>query len=152
MVVPQVNTIVIADDFAEFRRLVRSKLRGDGFHIVAEAADGLEAVAKAAMLQPDVVLLDIQMPKLNGLEAATQIRSIAPQSKILFVSQNTDPDIVQSAMSDGAAGYLCKSKISRELVPAIEAAIAGKRTVGVQQGPTLNFASAGMNGTKNRSR
>ena len=152
MVVSQVNTIVIADDFAEFRRLVRSKLQGDGFHIVAEAADGLEAVAKAAMLQPDLVLLDIQMPKLNGLEAATQIRSIAPQSKILFLSQNTDPDIVQSAMSDGAAGYLCKSKINHQLVPAIEAAIAGKRFVGVPQGPPFNFALAGMNGAKNRLR
>ena len=114
MVVAQVNTIVIADDFAEFRRFVRSKLQGDGFHIVAKAADGLEAVAKAAVLQPDLVLLDIQMPKLNGLEAATQIRSIAPQSKILFVSQNTDPDIVQSAMSNGEAGYLCKSKITQD--------------------------------------
>src|SRR5215831_14551869 len=114
MVEPQVNTIVIADDFAEFRQLVRSKLQGDGFHIVAEAGGGLEVVAKAAMLQPDLVLLDIQMPKLNGLEAAMQIRSIAPQSKILFVSQNTDPDIVQSAMRDGAAGYLCKSKITQD--------------------------------------
>jgi|SRR6516225_10945207 len=136
MVIRQVNTIVIADDFAEFRRFVRSKLQGDGFHIVAEAADGLEAVEKAAMLQPDLVLLDIQMPKLNGLEAATQIRSIAPQSKTPFVSQSTDPDIVHSAMRDGAARYLCKSKISRELVPAIEAAIAGKKTVYVEQGPT----------------
>ena len=132
MVVPQVNTIVIADDFVEFRRFVRSKLQGNEFHIVAEAADGLEAVTKTAMLQPDLVLLDIQMPKLNGLEAAAQIRSIAPQSKILFVSQNTDPDIVQSAMSDGAAGYLCKSKINRQLVPAIESALAGKRFVCLQ--------------------
>ena len=82
------------------------------------------------------VILDIQMPKLNGLEAATQIRSIAPQSKTPFVSQSTDPDIVHSAMRDGAARYLCKSKISRELVPAIEAAIAGKKTVYVEQGPT----------------
>jgi len=132
MVVPQVNTIVIADDFAEFRRFVRSRLQGNEFHIVAEAADGLEAVAKAATLQPDLVLLDIQMPKLNGLEAAAQIRSTAPQSKILFLSQNTDPDIVQSAMSDGAAGYLCKSKINRQLVPAIESALAGKRFVCLQ--------------------
>jgi len=121
----RMKTIVIADDFAEFRRFVRSKLQGNGFQIVAEAADGLEAVAKVAMVQPDLVLLDIQMPNLNGLEAARQIRSVAPKSKILFVSQNTDADIVQSAMSAGAAGYLFKSNINDALVPAIEAALAG---------------------------
>ena len=119
------KTIVIADDFAEFRRFVRSQLQGNGFQILAEAADGLEAVAKVAMVQPDLVLLDIQMPNLNGLEAARQIRSVAPKSKILFVSQNTDADIVQSAMSAGAAGYLFKSNINDALVPAIEAALAG---------------------------
>jgi DNA-binding NarL/FixJ family response regulator len=119
------KTIVIADDFAGFRRYVRSKLQGNGFQIVAEAANGLEAVAKVAMVQPDLVLLDIQMPNLNGLEAAAQIRSIAAKSKILLVSQNTDPDIVRAAMSAGAAGYLCKSKINGALVPAIEAALAG---------------------------
>ena len=142
MVPAQTNTIVIVDDFAEFRRFVRSQLQGNGFHIVGEASDGLEAVAKIAELQPDLVLLDIQMPNLNGLGAAAQIRSVAPKSRILFVSQNTDPDIVQSAMSDGAAGYLCKSKINRQLVPAIESALAGKRFVGVQQGSPFNFASA----------
>ena len=135
MVMPRMKTVVIADDFAEFRQFVRSKLQGNGFHIVAEASDGLEAVTKAAELQPDLVLLDIQMPNLNGLEAAAQIRLVAPKSQILFVSQNSDPDIVQSAMSNGAAGYLCKSKINGALVPAIEAALAGERLVSAQQGP-----------------
>jgi len=129
------NTIVVVDDFAEFRKFVRSKLQNNGFHIVGEASDGLQAVVKTAELRPDLVLLDIQMPNLDGLEAAAQIRSVAPESRILFLSQNTDPDIVQSAMSDGAAGYLCKSRINDELVPAIEAALAGKKFVGVQQGP-----------------
>ena len=131
MVPAQANTIVIVDDFAGFRQFIRSKLQRHGFHIVAEVSDGLEAVAKAAELRPDLVLLDIQMPNLNGLDAAAQIRSVAPTSRILFVSHNTDPDIVQSVMSDGAAGYLCKSKINHELVPAVEAALAGKRFVSV---------------------
>jgi len=133
MVQAQANTIIVVDDFAEFRRFVRSKLQGNGFHVVAEAADGLEAVAKTAELQPDLVLLDIAMPNVNRLEAAAQIRTVAPKSRILFVSQNTDPDIVQSVMSDGAAGYLCKFKINHDLVPAIEAALAGKKFVGVKQ-------------------
>jgi DNA-binding NarL/FixJ family response regulator len=130
MVPARANTIVIADDFAAFRRLVRSMLQESGFQNVAEAADGLEAVAKAAKLQPDLVLLDIGMPNVDGIKAAAQICSIAPESRILFVSQNTDPDVVQSALSDGARGYICKSDISRELLPAIEAVLGGKRFVG----------------------
>src|SRR5215472_5501888 len=127
----RVNTVVIADDCAEFRRVFRSTLQAKGFHIVAEASDGLEAVARATELQPDLVLLDIHMPNLNGLDAAVQIRSMAPKSRILFVSLNTDPDIVQSAMRDGAAGYLWKSNISCQLVPAIEATLAGRTFVGL---------------------
>ena len=127
----RVNTVVIADDCAEFRRVLRSTLQTKGFHIVAEASDGLEAVARATELQPDLVLLDIHMPNLNGLDAAVQIRSMAPKSRILFVSLNTDPDIVQSAMRDGAAGYLWKSNISCQLVPAIEATLAGRTFVGL---------------------
>ena len=127
------NTIVIADDFAAFRSFVRSKLQENGFQNVAEASDGLEAVAKAAELQPDLLLLDIGMPNLDGINAAAQIRSIAPESKILFVSQNTDPDIVQSALSDGAGGYVCKSGIDHKLLPAIEAVLEGKRFVSAVQ-------------------
>src|ERR1700747_2385426 len=105
----RVIRIVIADDFGEFRRFIRLKLLENGFQIVAEAADGWEAVAKVAEFQPNLVLLDISMPKLNGIEAAAQIRSIAPKSVVLFVSQNTDPEIIQTALRDGAAGYVCKS-------------------------------------------
>jgi len=129
MVPARANTIVIADDFAAFRSFVRSKLQENGFQNVAEASDGLEAVAKAAELQPDLLLLDIGMPNLDGIKAATQIRSIAPESRILFVSGNTDPDIVQSALSYGAAGYVCKSAINQELLPAIEAVFEGNRFV-----------------------
>jgi len=105
-------------------------LQENGFQNVVEASDGFEAVAKAAELQPDLVLLDIGMPNLDGIKAAAQIRSAAPESKILFVSQNTDPDIVQAALSDGARGYVYKCEISRELLPAIEAVLGGKRFVG----------------------
>ena len=130
MVSARDNTIVIADDFAAFRRFLRLVLQENGFQNVAEASDGLEAVAKAAELQPDLVLLDIGMPNLDGIKAAAQIRSVAPEAKILFVSQNSDPEIVGSALSDGAVGYVCKSEVNRELLPAIEAVLGGKRFVG----------------------
>jgi len=129
MVPAQANTILIADDFAAFRRLVRSKLQEIGFQNVAEASDGLEAVEKAAELQPDLVLLDIGMPNLDGIKAAAQIRTVSAESKILFLSQYTDPAIVQSTLTDGAMGYVYKSEINRELLPAIEAALGGKRFV-----------------------
>ena len=98
-------------------------LKENGFQNVAEASDGVDAVAKAAHLQPDLVLLDIGMPNLDGIKAAAQIRTISPEAKILFLSILTDPDIAQSALSDGAAGYIRKSEMNRELLPAIEAAL-----------------------------
>lgn len=99
-----------------------------GFRSIVEAAD-LEAVAKAAELPPDLVLLDIAMPKLSGIDAAARIRLHAPQSKVLFVSQNTDSSIAQSALSNGAGGYALKSRIDHELLPAIEAVLQGKKFV-----------------------
>ena len=117
------NTILIADDFAVFRRSIRLTLKENGFQNVAEASDGVEAVAKAAHLHPDLVLLDIGMPSLDGIKAAAQIRTISPETKIVFLSIFTDPDIVNSALRDGAAGYVHKSEMNRELLPAIEAAL-----------------------------
>jgi DNA-binding NarL/FixJ family response regulator len=123
------NPVLIADDFEAFRRYLRARLWQAGFQTVVEASDGLEAVARAAELQPALVLLDIGMPNLDGLRATIRIRSVAPQAKVLFVSQHSDPDIVQAALSHGAAGYLCKFGINDELLPALEAVLAGKRFV-----------------------
>ena len=123
------NTVLIVDDYTAFRSFLRLKLQEKGFPSIVDAGDGLEAVAKAAELQPDLVLLDIAMPGLNGIDAAARIRLLAPQSRVLFVSLNTDSDIVQSALSDGARGYVLKSRIDYELLPAIEAVLQGKRFV-----------------------
>jgi response regulator NasT len=121
--------VLIADSFCPFRCSLRRKLHENGFLTIVEAVDGLEAVTKAAELQPDLVLLDIAMPKLNGIEAAARIRTVDSHSKIIFVSQNTDPDVVESALSDGAKGYIYKSEINHDLLPAIDAVLGGKRFV-----------------------
>ena len=125
----QLNSVLVVDDFAPFRRHLRSRLEEAGFQTVVEATDGLEAVAKAAELQPALVLLDIAMPNLDGLKAATQIRSLAPKAKILFVSGNTDSDVVREALGIGAAGYLSKSGLHQELLSAVEAILAGKKYI-----------------------
>lgn len=94
------------------------------FQIVGEAADGLEAIQKSEELQPGVVLLDIGLPKLNGIEVARQIGAIAPDSRILFVSENQCPAVVQEALRSSACarGYLVKSDACSDLLPALEAA------------------------------
>jgi DNA-binding NarL/FixJ family response regulator len=103
--------------------------RESGRQIVGEASDGLEAVKKAQELEPDVILLDVCLPMLNGIEAARQIREIAPNSKILFLSASDSPDIAGEALRTGASGYVVKSAAGSELSKAMEAVIQGKRFV-----------------------
>jgi len=97
--------------------------------IIGEALDGLEAVHRAKKLQPDLILLDIGLPKLNGLEAARQIEAVAPTARILCVSENRSRDIVEAAFANGAGGYVIKSDAASDLVLAIQAVLEGKRFV-----------------------
>jgi CheY-like chemotaxis protein len=97
--------------------------------IIGKVFDGLEAVQQARELQPDLILLDIGLPTISGLEAARRIRVCAPQSKILFVSENRSPDIAEEALGAGAGGYIVKSDAASELLPAIEEILDGKRFV-----------------------
>ena len=114
-----------------FRRLLRLTLQNE-FELVAivEASDGDEAIELAQALQPDLILLDIGLPKLDGIEAARRIRELAPRSKILFVSQESSIDIVQTAFSVGASGYVAKMDVGSELLTAVKAVLRGERFVG----------------------
>jgi len=119
------------DDFEAFRAVVSSLLRKKPeLQIVTEASEGIEAVQKARQLQPSLVLLDIGLPKLNGIAAGRQIREVAPQCKIIFVTQETSTEIVKEAIRLGAMGYVVKSKIQSELLKAIESVLAGKQFIG----------------------
>jgi DNA-binding NarL/FixJ family response regulator len=119
--------VLIVEDFEPFRAFVTSTLaQHPEFQIIGELSDGLEAVAAAAELHPDLILLDIGLPSLNGIAAARRIREHSPQSKILFVSGNQFSDIVEEALSIGAAGYLVKSDAGRQLLVAVGAVLQGK--------------------------
>jgi DNA-binding NarL/FixJ family response regulator len=122
--------VLVADDFKRWRRQVRLLLQvRPELQVVGEASDGSEAVQKAEELKPDLIVLDIGLPKLNGIEAARRIRQFSPNSKILFLSQNNDLDVVQAALGTGALGYVHKMNALGELLPAVEAVLRGKEFV-----------------------
>ena len=125
--------ILVVDDNEPWRRHVCSILtKRKELSVVAEVADGLEAVQKAQELQPDLILLDISLPHLSGLEAAKRIRQVAPKSAILFLTQMSDKDIEEEALSTGAQGYILKIDAARELLTAVEVLVGD------------NFVSSGI--------
>jgi DNA-binding response OmpR family regulator len=99
----------VAEDSGPFRRFLVSIL-GNRWE-VQEVSDGLEAVREAQRLQPDLILLDMSLPTLNGIEGARQIRKLSPTSKIIFVTQESSPDVVQEALNIGACGYVIKTEV-----------------------------------------
>src|SRR5215471_7104732 len=102
--------ILVVEDYEPFRRVICSTLRERDFR-VTETSDGLEAVEKAQELQPDLVLFDIGLPRLNGIESAKQVRSLVPNAKVMFVSQESSPDVVLEAFRLGAHGYVHKQNV-----------------------------------------
>jgi len=123
--------ILVADDFVPWRRFVSSVIlpKKPGWHIVCEVSDGEEAIKKAEEFKPDLILMDIGLPKLNGIDAARQISKIAPESKILFVSAFDSQEVVEEALNTGASGYVVKLDTASELVGAVEAVFHGKQFV-----------------------
>jgi DNA-binding NarL/FixJ family response regulator len=128
--------VLVVDDYEPFRRFICSTLgKKPELRVICQVSDGLEAVQKAEELQPDLIVIDIGLPTLNGMEAARRIRKLSPKSKILFVSQESSADVVEEALSLGALGYVVKTHAGSELLAAVEAVRQGRK-----------FVSSGLSG------
>jgi two-component system nitrate/nitrite response regulator NarL len=120
------STALVVDDYKPFRQFVCLRLESrPDLQVIGEASDGLEAVEKAQALKPDLILLDIGLPSLNGIDAAHRISLLIPTATILFVSQISDADVVEGALSNGAKGYVWKQDAAIDLLPAVDAVLRG---------------------------
>jgi len=124
--VPSVRILAV-EDFEPWRRFISSMVEQEPqFRIICEVSDGLEAVQKAKELKPDLILLDIGLPKLNGIAAARQIRRFTPNSKILFLTQESSIAVMREALGIGA-GFVVKTDAGRELLSAMKAVMLGEQ-------------------------
>ena len=127
--------ILVVDDHPIVRHGLRTLLGGrPEWEIIDEAEDGIEAVEKADRLKPDVVVLDVSMPKMDGLEARRRIRKSVPKSEVLMVTQYDSPQMMHEALSAGARGYIVKSDAARDLLAALEAVSQHKPFIAQNRG------------------
>ncbi|HEY2116020.1 MAG TPA: response regulator transcription factor [Candidatus Angelobacter sp.] len=130
--------VLVVDDYAPWVHFVSLALAiKPEVQIVGVASDGLTAVQKVAELKPDVVILDIGLPDINGIQVAKQILALAPKIRILFLTENTAPDIVRAALLTGAQGFVVKSFAAKDLVPALEAILLDCHFVSAAATPNL---------------
>ena len=115
--------LLIVDDHEVVRRGVRALLLEHAdYEVCGEAVDGQDALDKARELKPDLIVMDVSMPRLNGLEATRQVRSILPDCEVLILSQHENPEMARQALKAGARGYVVKSSISKDLLAAVSKA------------------------------
>jgi DNA-binding NarL/FixJ family response regulator len=121
--------VLLADDHGGMLEYVSKLLSADGCIVVGTASDGQAAIAAAVKLRPDVVVLDISMPILNGIQAAEHMKEANPSIKIVFLTVLADTDICRAALETGALGYVLKSRLETDLIPALKLATVGSRFV-----------------------
>jgi CheY-like chemotaxis protein len=118
--------LLLIDDNAIWRTFATRHLNEAGLTSIEVAYDGVQGVFKAGALQPDIILMDVSLPHMNGIEAAAKIRDAAPQSKVIFVSSTTDPQVIQAAMEAGGLEFVVKPRAGRDLIPAIRRVLKGE--------------------------
>jgi DNA-binding NarL/FixJ family response regulator len=129
---PSPIRILVVDDFEPWRRFASSTLRKNpGLQVVGEASNELEAFQKAVELEPDLILMGIGVPWVNGIESARRIREMVPEAKIIFLSEEPSFEVVQKAMSLGASAFVVKTMVANELVTAVETVLAGMKFVSI---------------------
>jgi DNA-binding NarL/FixJ family response regulator len=116
--------LLVADDHEMVRWGLRGVLEAGGYEVIAEASDGSEAVEKTLSLAPDIAILDITMPRLNGLAAARRIRALAPRTEVMILSMHHSDQMVREALEAGARGYMLKMDAARHLITAVESLAA----------------------------
>jgi DNA-binding NarL/FixJ family response regulator len=121
--------VLLADDNKDMLGYVRRVLSAGRYEVVGTANNGQAAVDAAAQLLPDVAVLDVSMPILNGIQAAKRLKKIRPNIKIVFLTVDRDPDTCQAALEAGALGYVFKPRLGRDLVTAIDLANEGRRFI-----------------------
>lgn len=121
-------SVLVVDDVDDWRKSISALLKKDpSLEIVGEASDGVRAVQMAGELQPTIILLDINLPRLDGIQAGVWMRKLSPDSKIIFISQEFDSDVVRAAMEIGSSVFVLKSDLAENLISAIRAAMRGEK-------------------------
>ena len=121
--------VLVADDHQQMLEYVCELLSADCFEVVDAVSDGQAALESALKLRPDVVVLDISMPVMNGIQAAKRLREANPDTRIVFLTVDKDPDTCHAALQTGALGYVLKPRLGNDLIPAIKMAHSGQRFV-----------------------
>jgi|SRR5579862_1353439 DNA-binding NarL/FixJ family response regulator len=120
--------VLLADDHGPIIERVRSLLQS-GFNVIGSVSNGKDLVSEAARLQPDLIVLDISMPGLTGIEAAQELREAKSTAKLIFLTVHERVEFVRACLAEGALGYVVKSRLAVDLLPAIREALAGRRFI-----------------------
>jgi DNA-binding NarL/FixJ family response regulator len=129
---------LLADDHADFLAVAALLLEGE-FEVVKTVGDGESVVRETSRLRPEVVVLDISMPGLNGIEAARRLKAAGGAAVVVFLTVHSDPDYVRAAQEAGALGYVVKSRLASDLLPALREALAGRSFVS----PSIHLGNGG---------